>query len=150
VDRHTTGPEAGTKLRAQYLSQAGFSNDEIAEIDAIILEEHTTYRHANISDTAKVLSDADSLFKYMPLTPVLFASKFISESQVDLRAWATRIIKEQKPLQEQGILFYTDLAKKKYLAWAETDLRLVEQVLESLDDPDIQEMLNIAYRLKVI
>jgi uncharacterized protein len=150
VDTTTTGPEAGTKLREKYLSQAGFSNDEISEINAIILEEHVAYRHANISDAAKVLSDADSLFKVMPLNPVLFSSKFITETKIDLRAWATRIIKEQKPLLDEGIYFYTDIAKRKYLAWAETDLQLVAQVLESLDDPDIQEMLDIARKHGVI
>ncbi|HEV2403541.1 MAG TPA: HD domain-containing protein [Candidatus Saccharimonadales bacterium] len=134
VDVRAQGPEAGTALRTKYLKEAGFSESEISEINKIVLEEHTAYRHANISDAAKVLSDADSLFKVMPINPVLFSSKFITETKSDLRAWATRIINEQKPLMEQGIYFYTDIAKCKYTAWAETDLELVEQVLEALDD----------------
>src|SRR5205085_12338354 len=71
-----------------------------ARIHAIVLEEHTAYRHADISDEAKALSDADSLFKIMPLSPVLFASKFITEAKVDLHSWATRIIREQKRSEE--------------------------------------------------
>lgn len=150
VDTHSEGPEKGTELQTKYLSQAGFSEDEIAKIHAVVLEEHIGTRNASISDEAKALADADCLFKVMPLTPVLFSSKFITETKVDIRYWAERIIREQKPLLEQGIYFYTESAKKKYLAWAKTDLQLVEQVLEALDDPAVQEMLDIAYKLKVI
>jgi len=150
VNTQTTGPEAGADLRRQYLSEANFSEAEIGKIDAICMEEHTAYRHANISDEAKALSDADSLFKIMPVGPILFSSKFITETKVDLRAWAERIIREQKPLMEQGTYFYTKAANEKYLAWAKTNLELVEQVLASLDDPAIVEMLDIAYRLEAI
>lgn len=114
------------------------------------MEEHTATRNANISHAAKALSDADSLFKVMPLTPIIFSSHYIVENKVDIQKWADKIISEQSPLMEQGIYFYTKAANEKYLKWAKTDLELVKQVKESLDDPAIKEMLEIAYELKVI
>jgi uncharacterized protein len=150
VDTTTTGPEAGEELRRKYLHEARFSDDEIGKINAIVIEEHTSNRHANISDSAKALADADSLFKVMPLNLLLFSSKFITETKVDLRAFATRIITEQMPLLDAGIYFYTETAKKKYLVWAKTDLALVQQVLDALEDPDIQTMLEISRKLNVI
>jgi len=145
-----TEPEVGEHLRAKYLEEAGFSNEEINYIESLVLEEHTATRTANISDAAKALSDADSLFKVMPLTPIIFSSHYIVENKVDIRKWADKIISEQDPLMEQGIYFYTKMANEKYLHWAKTDLELVKQVRDSLADPAIQEMLAIAYELKVI
>lgn len=145
-----TAPEVGKELREQYLTKAGFNSSEIAAVEAIVMEGHTGTRHATISHAAKALSDADSLFKIMPLTPIIFSSHYIVENKVDIHQWADKIIQEQKPLMEQGIYFYTKKANEKYLEWAKTDLALVEQVKESLDDPAIKEMLDIAYELKVI
>lgn len=145
-----SGPELGVNLRRKYLGEAGFSTEEIAHIEAVVREEFIGTRDANISNEAKALSDADSLFKVMPLNLVLFSSKFITETHTDLREWAERIIRQQKPLLEQGIYFYTETAKRKYTAWVEVDLKLVEQVLEALEDPAIVEMLDIARRLEVI
>lgn len=150
VVKTNTEPEVGKELRAEYLNDAGFSDEEIDYIEALVMEEHTATRTANISDAAKALSDADSLFKVMPLTPIIFSSHYIVENKVDIQKWADKIISEQSPLMEQGIYFYTKAANEKYLKWAKTDLELVKQVKESLDDPAIKEMLEIAYELKVI
>ena len=46
--------------------------------------------------------------------------------------------------------FYTEIAKQKYLGWAKTNLDMWENVVESLDDKDVQEMLNTASELGVI
>jgi uncharacterized protein len=145
-----SGPEAGERLRAQYLQEAGFNPKEIAYIESVVMEENTATRDANISDAAKALSDADSLFKIMPLTPIIFSSHYIVENRVDIHQWADKIINEQASLMEQGIYFYTKAANEKYLQWAKTDLELVKQVKESLEDPAIKEMLEIAYDLNVI
>ena len=145
-----TEPEVGEQLRAQYLANAGFGSKEISRIESLVLEAHIATRNANISDAAKALSDADSLFKVMPLTPVIFSSNYIVENNIDIHEWADKILTEQIPLMDQGIYFYTKSANKKYLQWAKTDLELVKQVKESLEDPAIKEMLEIAYDLKVI
>lgn len=86
----------------------------------------------------------------MPLTPIIFASHYIVENQVDLHEWADKIIREQKPLLDQGIYFYTKAANEKYLHWAKADFTRIEQVKEAMKDPAIQEMLAIAYELKVV
>lgn len=148
--KKNTGVEIGQELRKQYLKKAGFDDTEIADIDHITLEANTARRHAHISDAAKALSDADSLFKVMPLTPIIFASHYIVENQVDLHEWADKIIREQKPLLDQGIYFYTKAANEKYLHWAKADFTRIEQVKEAMKDPAIQEMLAIAYELKVV
>lgn len=145
-----TGPEVGRELRQQYLSEADFTPREMEDIEHIIMEEHTANRHANISNSAKALSDADSLFKVMPLTPIIFSSHYIIENKVDINEWAEKIIKEQQPLMDQGIYFYTKLAKGKYQEWAEVDLKLVQQVSDSLKDPAIKEMFEIAKELGVV
>lgn len=143
-------PGAAKDIRATYLSEADFSTDEITEIENMITEEHTATRHANISDAAKALSDADTLFKALPVTPILFAGHYITENHVDISKLAHKIVSEQKPLMDQHIYFYTDTAKAKYLAWAEINLKLWENVKNALDDEDVAEMLGVARQLKVI
>lgn len=145
-----TEPEAGKELRAEYLAGAGFSEAEIAEIEGLVMEEHTATRHAEISDGAKALSDADTLFKALPVTPILFAGHFITENHIDIRKLANKVVGEQKPLMEQGIYFYTEVAKSNYMHWAEVNLKLWENVKASLDDEDVAEMLHIARSLSVI
>jgi len=143
-------PEAGKDLRAKYLSEAGFLPGEIAEIDALVMEEHTSTRHAHISDSAKALNDADTLFKALPITPILFAGHYITENHTDIRKLASKVVGEQKPLMEQDIYFYTKAAKTKYSDWAIVNLKLWENVMAALDDNDVEEMLLIARTLKVI
>ena len=143
-------PEVAEEMRADYLREAGFSDAEVSTIEEAIMESHTARRHANISDLAKALADADNIFKVMPVTPMLFSSHYITENKVDLHKWAAKIIAEQKPLLDQDIYFYTKTAKEKYDEWAKVNLRLVEQIQEALTDPDIVETLDIARRLKVI
>jgi uncharacterized protein len=143
-------PEAGKELRAKCLAEAGFSEDEIVRIDNLVMEEHTATRDAEISDAAKALSDADTLFKALPVTPILFTGNFITENHIDIGKLANKIVGEQKPLMEQGIYFYTKAAKTKYLGWAEINLKLWENVKTALDDEDVEEMLSIARSLKAI
>lgn len=146
-----TEPEAGRELRAQYLADAGFGlPDEIAQIEQIVMEEHTATRHADISYAAKALSDADTLFKALPITPILFAGHFITENHIDIKKLARKVVSEQQPLMERGIYFYTATAREKYLNWATINLALWQNVEQALDDPDVTEMLAIARKLKAI
>lgn len=143
-------PEIGKELRVEYLIKSGFSDQEAAKIDSLVMEEHTATRTAQISDAAKALSDADTLFKALPVTPILLAGHFLTENHIDIGRLANKVVDEQKPLMEQGIYFYTQTAKDKYMGWAETNFKLWENVKVSLDDEDVQDMLNIAKDLKVI
>lgn len=143
-------PEAGKELRTQCLKQAGFTTDEIETIEQIVMEAHTATRHADISDAAKVLSDADSVFKVMPLTTVILAGKYITEQKVDIQQWADKIIAEQKPLHDKGIYFYTETAKRRYLHWAKTNMEVVLYVDEAMQDPVIKETWRIAREAGII
>lgn len=143
-------PEVGEELRREYLQKSQFTASEIAAIEATIMEGHMAARHENISLEAKILSDADTIFKSLPVTPIILTGHYITENQVDLQKLARKIVNEQKPMMEAGIYFYTDAAKAKYLPWAESNLKLWENVVAALDDEDVNEMLATARQLDVI
>jgi uncharacterized protein len=143
-------PEAGKELRANYLQEAGFSSSEITNIEDLVMQEHTATRHKDISDAAKALSDADTLFKALPVTPIIFAGHFITENNTDIQRLAAKVVREQRPLMDGDIYFYTSSAKAKYMKWAQTNLVLWENVQEALRDADVSEMLQIAREFKAI
>lgn len=145
---HVDGAEGknsdGKDLRDKILSAAGYSESEITWIEKLISESHTTTRGPEMSKEAMALSDGDTLFKAIPITPILFAGKYFEESKSDIAKLSQKIIQEQKPLFDRDIYFYTDVAKEKYLHWAKTNLDLWINVNESLRDPDVQEVIRIA------
>ncbi len=143
-------PEAGTKMRQEHLRNAGYTENEIERLEQIVLEEHTGTRDANISPEGKALSDADTLFKALPITPILFASKYIQENSIDISKLAEKVCSEQNRLMEAGFYFYTDVAKEMYLNWAKTNLELWSNVQSCLQDSDVNEMLRIAKESEVI
>lgn len=143
-------PEVGKDLRAEYLRNADFSQAEIDAVEEIVMQEHTATRHADISDSAKAVSDADTLFKALPTTPIIFAGHFITENHIDISRLATKIISEQQPLMDSGIYFYTKTASEKYLEWAQINLRMWENVQQALQDSDVTEMLETAREFKAI
>jgi uncharacterized protein len=114
------------------------------------MESHTSNRNENISSEGKALSDADTLFKALPITPILFASKYISQNKVNIKELSDKIVSEQNKLFKEGIYFYTEIAKKRYLHWAKINLDLWNNVNMALDDPDINEVISIAQELKVL
>ena len=137
-------PKDWEDIRNKFLIESGFSDNEIDRINEIIIEEDISTRDENISIEAKALSDADTLFKALPITPIIFSSKYITENNVDIKKLADKIISEQVPLFKKDIYFYSNLAKNKYSKWAEVDLKLWEFVKESLEDDDVIEILDIA------
>lgn len=143
-------PEVAEIYRSQLLSKCWYHEEEIQRIENIINESHTSTRWEIISQEWKALSDADTLFKALPITPILFANNYIKQNNVDIAKLAHKIIGAQKPLLEEWIYFYTEMASSKYLRRAETNLQLRENIEECLGENDVQEMLDIAYDLKVI
>ncbi len=143
-------PEEAKNFRVKILAEGGFDNSEINRIENIISESHIAARDEKISDEGKALSDADTLFKSLPITPILFAGNYLKENKVDIFALANKITSEQNQLMKKGIYFYTDLAKDKYLEWAKTNIALWNNVKESLGDEDVSEMLKNARSLNVI
>ncbi|MFH1523227.1 MAG: HD domain-containing protein [Patescibacteria group bacterium] len=137
-------PEEGKEYRKNILIENGYLNADITRIEKIIAEAHTATRNQNISVEGKALSDADTLFKSLPLTPILFASNYIKQNKVDIKNLAKKIISEQNKLFNKGIYFYTEIAKRKYLNWAKTNLELWNNVSESLKDNDVKELLKQA------
>ncbi len=137
-------PEAGQEIRKKILTENGYSQEEVERIEQIVMEEHTATRNENISNEGKALSDADTLFKSLPVTPILFAGKYIQENDVDIVQLAEKIVGEQAPLMEKDIYFYTPKARELYLDWAKTNLQLWKNVNVCLKDEDIQEMLKLS------
>lgn len=149
VDKNSS-PKAWEKLRTDFLEQSGFTHAEIEKINAIIIEEEIAIRTENISIEAQALSDADTLFKVLPITPILFTNSYIIESGVEVSKLAQNIVKAQLPLMEQWIYFYSNLAKSKYLHWAQTNINLWKNVQDAYEDEEIGEMLAIAKKNEVI
>ena len=137
-------PVAGEKLRSELLTEVGFDQIEVQRIETIINESHTASRTAQISNEGKALSDADTLFKAIPTTPIFFSSKYIIENNIDIAKLANKIVSEQRPLIDQDIYFYIPEVKAKYNAWALNAIQLWENMIEALQDKDIIELLSIA------
>lgn len=143
-------PEDGAELRDQLLKKSRYAPDEMAKIEEIVMGAHLANRGKDETNEVKALADADTLFKALPITPILFASKYIQQNKVDIRSLSRKIVAEQKPLLEAGIYFYTDIAKEKYLRWAEGNINLWLNVEEALKDSDVQELLADATKRGVL
>lgn len=138
-----TGMDAalGSEARAHFLLDLGLG--ELAEaVERIVLEAETKSRTGEISAEAKVLSDADSLYKCLPVTPVVLAPYFMRENNVGLLQMARKIVDEQLPLLEQGIYFYNPEFRDRYGEWARLNLELWQAILEAVEDPLVRGLLN--------
>lgn len=135
-------PEEGRQLRRRYLKDAGFRYPEIKRIEKIINEAHTATRTDVISLEGTALSDADTLFKSLPMTPVVFSHLYLEENGIGLRDLAEKIVKEQRPLMDKGIYFYDPEVRKRYSPWARVNMKLWQEIRDSLDDPDIAGLLQ--------
>ena len=140
--RPNSAPEAGRQLRQKYLEDAGFERPDIDRVEEIINEAHTATRTQRISAEGAALSDADTLFKALPMTPVVFSHLYLAENRIGLRDLAEKIVKEQLPLMEEGIYFYDPTVRQRYFPWAEANMRLWQEIMSSLDDPDIACLLS--------
>jgi uncharacterized protein len=123
-------PEVGMTLRREILLSAGADEAFCSTVEGVVIEAHTAYRHREISPAAMALSDADTLFKALPITPIVFAARYMRQTGNSLNHLASKVVREQKPLLDAGFYFYTDHAKRRYLRWAETNIALWENVLE--------------------
>lgn len=84
-------PEEGIDVRTHFLKEARYTDEEIEKIEQIVMEINTWSRDESISPEAKALSDADMLFKCLPITPLLYSSKNIWQKQVNL----SKILRKQ-------------------------------------------------------
>ena len=142
VVRSNSEPEDGRKLRHRYLRNAGFRNDEIGRVEEIINEAHSATRSESISPEGSALSDADILFKALPITPVVFSHLYLADNGVGLRDLGEKIVGEQEPLIEKNIYFYDATVGDRYLPWAEATMKLWQQIMNALNDQDVVDLLS--------
>jgi uncharacterized protein len=133
---------AGADLRQQILRDVGLAEISISLIESVVVAAETHSRGRDISPEAMALSDADTLFKALPITPVVLAPLYMRETGRSIGELAEKIVLEQVPLQADGIYFYSESAKKKYECWGDVNLTLWSLILDSLDDPSVREVIE--------
>lgn len=133
---------SGGNLRQRILLSAGLSSTIIERVESIIQQAETKRRHEAISPEAMALSDADNAFKALPITPILYASRYVEETGMPLLQLAEKIVAEQVPLADRGIYFYTATAVKEYGRWATANLELWRSVLDAVTDPEVLLLLD--------
>lgn len=140
--RRNSLPTDGEALRRKVLFVAGVSQGDIEWIERIVVEAEMRTRSRDISLEAQALSDADTLFKALPVTPVVLAHKYLQENGITLRELAYKIVGEQVGKVDEGYYFYDAEAAATYTKWAETNLSLWKCIVESLDDPCVEDLLT--------
>ncbi|MEV0679465.1 HD family phosphohydrolase [Actinosynnema sp. NPDC050436] len=139
--RKNSLPVDGRQLRLSVLAGAGVPDTVAARVDAVVEEAEMRTRHRHISREAQALSDADTLFKALPVTPVVLAPKYLEENGITLRELAHKIVGEQQAKQDEGYYFYDPEAAATYSRWATANLELWHCIVESLDDPTVDRLL---------
>lgn len=140
--RRNSLPTDGAALRRKVLFVAGVSQGDIEWIERIVVEAEMRTRSRDISLEAQALSDADTLFKALPVTPVVLAHKYLQENGITLRELAYKIVGEQVGKAGDGYYFYDAQAAATYTKWAEANLSLWQCIVESLDDPCVEDLLT--------
>jgi uncharacterized protein len=141
VARNSAAADGG-RLRLDILAKAAVPDAVATWIDDIVREAEMAARHRHISLEAQALSDADTLFKALPVTPVVLAHRYLTEAGVSLRELANKIVGEQQGAHDDGYYFYNPEAAATYTRWAAANLQLWQCIRESLDDPTVEQLLQ--------
>ncbi len=141
---------AGAELRLGVLARAGVATAIANWIDEIVVEAEMANRGPDISMEAQALSDADTLFKALPVTPVMLSHRYLAENGITLRELADKIVGEQQSAHDAGYYFYNPDAAAAYSRWAATNLMLWQHIRESLDDHDVADLLDALTALGII
>jgi uncharacterized protein len=139
--RRNSPASAGRTLRMRILAESGVPAEVADRIDAVVVEAEMATRHRDISVEAQALSDADTLFKALPVTPVMLAHRYLTENGVSLRELASKIVGEQQGVHDAGFYFYSRQAAAAYSHWASANLELWQCVMEALEDPSVTQLL---------
>jgi uncharacterized protein len=142
IVRRNSPAAAGRGLRMHILQSAGLAVEVSLRIDEIVRDAEMAGRHRDISLEAQALSDADTLFKALPVTPVVLAHRYLAENGLSLRELANKIVAEQQNVHDEGYYFYNPDAAATYSRWAEANLQLWRCIRESLDDPTVEQLLR--------
>lgn len=132
----------GRGLRLDLLRESGVPEEIARWIDRIVDEAEMANRGPDISLEAQALSDADTLFKALPITPVMLAHRYLSENGISLRELANKIVGEQRGVHDEGYYFYNPAAAETYSRWALANLELWQCIQEAVDDPDVADLLG--------
>jgi uncharacterized protein len=141
--RRNSSAAIGRRLRMSVLSRARVRPSVARWIEDIVIEAEMATRGPDISREAQALSDADTLFKALPVTPVVLAHRYLEENGVTLRELANKIVGEQQDPHDEGFYFYNPEAAATYSRWATANLALWQCIKESLDDTDVEELLDL-------
>lgn len=139
--RRNSPAAAGGELRRRLLADAGVDAAVVDRIDTVVVEAEMATRHRDISIEAQALSDGDTLFKALPVTPVMLAHRYLTENGISLRELAGKIVGEQAGVLDAGFYFYSRAAADAYSHWASANLALWRCVVEALDDPTVTQLL---------
>ncbi|GAA4551275.1 HD family phosphohydrolase [Amycolatopsis samaneae] len=136
---------AGRDLRLDILAECGVPEKVARWIDRIVDEAEMATRGRDISLEAQALSDADTLFKALPVTPVVLAHRYLRENDLSLRELADKIVGEQCDVHDEGYYFYNPEAAATYSRWAMANLQLWQCIKEAVDDPTVAELLDAVH-----
>jgi uncharacterized protein len=142
VVRRNSNVAAGRDLRTELLTSAGASPELARRVDRVVCEADMGARGREISLEAQALSDADTLFKALPTTPVVLAHRYLAETGTSLRELARKIVGEQGRAYDGGFYFYNPDAAARYSGWARANLTLWRCILDSLDDPIVDDLVR--------
>ncbi|RSM41617.1 HD family phosphohydrolase [Amycolatopsis balhimycina DSM 5908] len=140
--RRNSPAAAGRSLRLEILTECGVPADVARWVDEIVDEAEMATRGRDISLEAQALSDADTLFKALPVTPVVLAHRYLRENGLSLRELANKIVGEQCDVHDEGYYFYNPEAAATYSRWATANLQLWQCIKEAVDDPTVVELLD--------
>lgn len=135
-------PSAGLALRAQLLRECDFSAVEIKRIEEIIEGAHTEYRGRHVDLETACLSDADTLYKTLPITPVLYAHRYLDENGLELGELARKIVEEQVHKHDDNYYFYDAGLAEEYGEWIDVNLGLWKAIQQALADPAIATLVR--------
>lgn len=142
ISQRGSVPAAGRRLRQDVLSGAGVRSEVADLIEDTIEAAHTATRSSELSLEAAALSDADTLFKALPITPIALSSLYCKETGISVAELATKIVREQVPLLAEGIYFYDSEAEQRYGDWARTNVQLWTYVSSCLEDPAVRRLIR--------
>lgn len=140
--RRNSRAAAGRGLRLDLLTKSGVPPRIARRIDRIVDEAEMATRGPDISLEAQALSDADTLFKALPITPVMLAHRYLTENGLTLRELANKIVGEQRGVHDEGYYFYSPTAAATYSRWASANLELWQCIREAIDDPAVEDLLG--------
>jgi uncharacterized protein len=135
-------PQAGQALRKRLLRKCDFGLDEIKRIEETIEAAHTECRGRDVDLETACLSDADTLYKALPITPVLYAHRYLDENGLELDELARKIVEEQVHKHDDNYYFYDRGLAEKYGEWVDVNLGLWKAIHNAMADPAIVTLIR--------